>query len=160
MSVLAADRRRVHAPAASRNALTAAAPSPRADSPLLPVCPVMRHRWAALRSRSAADRRRLPLRSAARRRGRPGPRPGRRLHPSTAHQQPEPELRGGRDRRTVQGPRSERADRDAGTLETERQFRRIIGYADLAKLVIAIERETHRPTIRTPPDETATLVHA
>lgn len=36
-------------------------------------------------------------------------------------------------------------------LEAERQFRRIIGYADLAKLVTAIERETHRPTIRTPP---------
>jgi len=28
----------------------------------------------------------------------------------------------------------------AGMLEAERQFRRIIGYRDLAKLVIAIER--------------------
>jgi putative transposase len=30
----------------------------------------------------------------------------------------------------------------AGMLEAERQFRRIIGYRDLAKLVIAIERHT------------------
>ncbi len=29
----------------------------------------------------------------------------------------------------------------AGMLEAERQFRRIIGYCDLAKLAIAIERE-------------------
>ena len=31
----------------------------------------------------------------------------------------------------------------AGMLEAERQFRKIIGYRDLAKLVIAIERHTH-----------------
>jgi hypothetical protein len=36
----------------------------------------------------------------------------------------------------------------AGMLEAERQFRRIIGYRDLAKLVVAIEtrsRPSHRP---------------
>ena len=31
----------------------------------------------------------------------------------------------------------------AGMLVAEQQFRRIIGYRDLAKLVIAIERHTH-----------------
>jgi putative transposase len=51
----------------------------------------------------------------------------------------------------------------AGMLEAERQFRRIIGYRDLAKLAIAIERELtakrtpiHTPTI----EEAATLVTA
>ena len=44
----------------------------------------------------------------------------------------------------------------AGMLVAEQQFRRIIGYRDLAKLVIAIERHalhtTHRtPTVRRPP---------
>jgi hypothetical protein len=39
----------------------------------------------------------------------------------------------------------------AGMLEAERQFRRIIGYADLAKLVTAIERELVRPPPRPPP---------
>jgi putative transposase len=46
----------------------------------------------------------------------------------------------------------------AGMLEAERQFRRIIGYADLAKLVTAIERELDQPTAPTPTDETVTLV--
>jgi putative transposase len=49
----------------------------------------------------------------------------------------------------------------AGMLEAERQFRRIIGYADLAKLVTAIERElvqTVTPT--TPSEEAVTLVTA
>jgi transposase-like protein len=46
----------------------------------------------------------------------------------------------------------------AGMLEAERQFRRIIGYSDLAKLAIAIERDlaSHRQTsIPTPTEETA-----
>src|SRR5207302_4911156 len=34
----------------------------------------------------------------------------------------------------------------AGMLEAERQFRRIIGYRDLAKLVVAIERNLARRT--------------
>jgi putative transposase len=41
----------------------------------------------------------------------------------------------------------------AGMLEAERQFRRIIGYADLAKLVTAIERELAQPTVPTPTEE-------
>jgi putative transposase len=45
----------------------------------------------------------------------------------------------------------------AGMLEAERQFRRIIGYADLAKLVTAIERERDQPTVPTPTEEAATL---
>jgi len=46
----------------------------------------------------------------------------------------------------------------AGMLEAEQQFRRIIGYADLAKLAVAIERDLARPTV-TPPtqQEAATL---
>ena len=48
----------------------------------------------------------------------------------------------------------------AGMLEAEKQFRRIIGYRDLAKLVVAIERELdHSPSL--PPNkEVATLVTA
>ena len=47
----------------------------------------------------------------------------------------------------------------AGMLEAERQFRCIIGYRDLAKLALAIERERagHRPTASTPTEEAATL---
>ena len=46
----------------------------------------------------------------------------------------------------------------AGMLEAERQFRRIIGYADLAKLATAIERELAQPTTPTPThQEAATL---
>ena len=48
----------------------------------------------------------------------------------------------------------------AGMIEAERQFRRIIGYADLAKLVAAIERDLHQPTIPTPTEEAVTLVTA
>jgi len=52
----------------------------------------------------------------------------------------------------------------AGMLEAERQFRRIIGYRDLAKLSIAIERDLdqHRqPTVaQTPTKEAATLATA
>lgn len=36
----------------------------------------------------------------------------------------------------------------AGTLEAEQRFRRIIGYRDLAKLAVAIERDLARPTDR------------
>ena len=47
----------------------------------------------------------------------------------------------------------------AGMLEAERQFRKIIGYRNLATLVIAIERDhdtrRHTDTARTPTKETA-----
>jgi transposase-like protein len=45
----------------------------------------------------------------------------------------------------------------AGMLEAERQFRRIIGYQQLAKLAVAIERELTAPV---PTEEVATLVNA
>lgn len=52
----------------------------------------------------------------------------------------------------------------AGMLEAERQFRRIVGYPDLAKLAVAIERDlaTHNTNTynSTPNDEAATLAHA
>jgi putative transposase len=48
----------------------------------------------------------------------------------------------------------------AGMLEAERQFRRVIGYRDLAKLATAVERETARQTVPTPTQEAATLVTA
>ena len=48
----------------------------------------------------------------------------------------------------------------AGMLEAERQFRRIIGYADLAKLITAIERELHQPATPPPTEETVTLTTA
>ena len=48
----------------------------------------------------------------------------------------------------------------AGMLEAERQFRRIIGYTDLAKLVSAIERDLDQPTVPTPTEEAVTLVTA
>jgi transposase-like protein len=49
----------------------------------------------------------------------------------------------------------------AGMLEAERQFRRIIGYADLAKLVAAIEREPAGQPAPTPTsEETVTLANA
>jgi putative transposase len=51
----------------------------------------------------------------------------------------------------------------AGMLQAERQFRRIIGYRDLAKLAVAIERDRdhHRqPTAPTPTEEAATLATA
>jgi putative transposase len=52
----------------------------------------------------------------------------------------------------------------AGMLEAEKQFRKIIGYRDLATLVIAIERD-HDPRrahteARTPTKETSMLVTA
>jgi len=48
----------------------------------------------------------------------------------------------------------------AGMLEAERQFRRIIGYADLAKLITAIERELHQPATPSPTEEAVTLTTA
>jgi putative transposase len=48
----------------------------------------------------------------------------------------------------------------AGMLEAERQFRRIIGYADLAKLVTAIERQLDQTTVPTPTQKAATLITA
>jgi putative transposase len=48
----------------------------------------------------------------------------------------------------------------AGMLEAEHQFRRIIGYADLAKLVTAIERELDQPTAPTPTEETVIVATA
>jgi putative transposase len=49
----------------------------------------------------------------------------------------------------------------AGMLEAERQFRRIIGYSDLAKLAVAIERDpTTQPVVHTPTEEAATLTPA
>ncbi len=52
----------------------------------------------------------------------------------------------------------------AGMLEAERQFRKIIGYRDLATLVVAIEHEhdqrRHADAARTPTKEAAILVNA
>ena len=47
----------------------------------------------------------------------------------------------------------------AGMLEAERQFRRIIGYHDLATLVIAIERDADQRATHTATTE-ATIVAA
>lgn len=46
----------------------------------------------------------------------------------------------------------------AGMLEAERQFRRIIGYDDLAKLALAVEREITQTTTTHEAEEAATLV--
>jgi hypothetical protein len=48
----------------------------------------------------------------------------------------------------------------AGMLEAERQFRRVIGYRDLAKLALAIERDLARTTIPSPAEEATILVTA
>ena len=52
----------------------------------------------------------------------------------------------------------------AGMLQAERQFRRIIGHTDLAKLAIAVERDLtrhrHPDVAHTPTQETATLATA
>ncbi len=45
----------------------------------------------------------------------------------------------------------------AGMLEAEKQFRRIIGYRELAKLAIAVERDLARPDITHTSEEVATL---
>jgi putative transposase len=46
----------------------------------------------------------------------------------------------------------------AGMLEAERQFRRIIGHKDLAKLALTVEREITQPTTTHVSEEAATLV--
>jgi hypothetical protein len=43
-------------------------------------------------------------------------------------------------------------------LEAERQFRRVIGHKDLAKLALAVEREITQPTTTHITEESATLV--
>jgi putative transposase len=48
----------------------------------------------------------------------------------------------------------------AGMLEAERQFRRIIGYRDLATLAVAIERDLARTSVPSPTQEAAILVPA
>ena len=48
----------------------------------------------------------------------------------------------------------------AGMLEAERQFRRIIGYRDLATLAIAIEHDLAPTTLPSPTQEAAILVTA
>jgi transposase-like protein len=48
----------------------------------------------------------------------------------------------------------------AGMLEAERQFRRIIGYRDLAKLVVAIERDLAPTTVPSPTEEAAIVLTA
>ena len=48
----------------------------------------------------------------------------------------------------------------AGMLEAERQFRRIIGYRDLAKLALAIEHDLTPTTVPSPTREAAILVTA
>ena len=52
----------------------------------------------------------------------------------------------------------------AGMLEAEQQFRKVIGYSDLAKLAIARRARPHRPTRRplttTTTEEAATLASA
>ena len=45
-------------------------------------------------------------------------------------------------------------------LGSKRHFPRVIGHADLAKLVTAIERDIDQPTAPTPAPEVATLVTA
>jgi putative transposase len=46
----------------------------------------------------------------------------------------------------------------AGMFEAERQFRRVIGYKQLAALALAVERDLTRAT--TPTEEVATLLPA
>jgi len=48
----------------------------------------------------------------------------------------------------------------AGMLEAERQFRHVIGYRDLAKLALAIERDLARTTILPPTQEATILIKA
>jgi hypothetical protein len=48
----------------------------------------------------------------------------------------------------------------AGMLEAERHFRRIIGYYDLVKLAVAIERDLTPATAPSPAQEAAILVTA
>jgi putative transposase len=46
----------------------------------------------------------------------------------------------------------------AGMLEAEQQFRKVIGYRDLAKLAVVIERDLARTTVPSPTREAAILV--
>ena len=46
----------------------------------------------------------------------------------------------------------------AGMLEAEKQFRKMIGYRDLAKLAIAIEHDLARTTVPSPTQEAAILI--
>jgi len=48
----------------------------------------------------------------------------------------------------------------AGMLEAERQFRKIIGYHELAKLALAIESDLARTTVPSPTEEAAILLSA
>ena len=48
----------------------------------------------------------------------------------------------------------------AGMLEAEQQFRKVIGYRDLAKLAVAIEHDLARTTVASPTQEAAILVTA
>jgi len=49
----------------------------------------------------------------------------------------------------------------AGMLEAEQQFRKVIGYRELARLVVAIERETTTTiTIPSPTEEAAIVLTA
>jgi transposase-like protein len=48
----------------------------------------------------------------------------------------------------------------AGMLEAERQFRKVIGYRDLATLALAIERDLAPTTAPSPTEEAATLITA
>ncbi len=48
----------------------------------------------------------------------------------------------------------------AGMLEAEQQFRRVIGYRDLAKLAIAVERDLTANVPSPTDEEAATLVTA
>ena len=48
----------------------------------------------------------------------------------------------------------------AGMLEAQRQFRRVIGYRDLATLAVAIERDLARTTIPSPTQEATILITA
>ena len=48
----------------------------------------------------------------------------------------------------------------AGMLEAEQQFRKVIGYRDLAKLAVAIERDLARTTVPSPTQDAAILIPA
>jgi putative transposase len=48
----------------------------------------------------------------------------------------------------------------AGMLEAERQFRRVVGHRDLAKLALAIERDLTPTTTPSPTEEAASLINA
>jgi len=45
----------------------------------------------------------------------------------------------------------------AGTLEAEKQFRKVIGYLDLPRLAVAIERQLHLPQPNPIPTQEAAI---